>query len=101
MVFYAQEPGVDRGFMLAQRSGKCVYDVTKLYEYVFDLIWLILLEKGQGASKRMEESSTKESYSEYRTDGTGSVVVVQRVILAVCGRISMRFFIWKLFEMKI
>ena len=35
MVFYAQEPGVDRGFMLAQRSGKCVYDVTKLYEYCF------------------------------------------------------------------
>ena len=32
MVFYAQEPGVDRGFMLAQRSGKCVDDVTKLYE---------------------------------------------------------------------
>ena len=31
--------------------------------------------------------------SEYRTDGTGSVVVVPRVILAVCGRISMRFFI--------
>ena len=34
MVFYAQEPGVDRGFMLAERSGKCVYDVTKLYENV-------------------------------------------------------------------
>ena len=29
---YAQEPGVDRGFMLAERSGKCVYDVTKFFE---------------------------------------------------------------------
>ena len=35
MVFYAQEPGVDRGFMPAQWSGKCVYDVTKLYEWIF------------------------------------------------------------------
>ena len=29
---YDQEPGVDREFMPAQRSGKCVRDVTKLYE---------------------------------------------------------------------
>ena len=31
---YDQEPGVDRGFMHAQRSGKCVCDVTKLYELI-------------------------------------------------------------------
>ena len=30
---YDQEPGVDRGFMPAQRSGKCVCDVTKLYKW--------------------------------------------------------------------
>ena len=39
MVFYAQQPGVDRGFMLAQRSGKCVYDVTKLYELSFSVLY--------------------------------------------------------------
>ena len=35
MIIYDQEPGVDRGFMPAQRSGN-VCDVTKLYEIDFD-----------------------------------------------------------------
>ena len=41
MVFYAQEPGVDRGVMLAQRSGKCVHDVTKLYEKQFFILHFV------------------------------------------------------------
>ena len=52
---FDQEPGVDREFMHAQRSKKCVCDVTKLYDCAISRRAAIYYRKRRSASYIVRE----------------------------------------------